>query len=160
MIDGVPRCRWCESQIGLDADLDSAVRVVCPRCGRAMLMCSFVSFHSYALPEDAEAAQRLVNRVCRWASRSTTPTPASPGTVYLVGCGTAGPVKIGFTTKEPAERIAALQTGSPETLHLLGSFPGTQADEQRLHRQLAAQRLHGEWFRRCGSVVDAFRRAS
>lgn len=153
MIDFVPRCVWCEDQLDLDVQLNGdAQQVVCPRCGRRMMLRASAWYHSYALPEDAGRPRR------NHAVPSIVP-PASVGTIYLVGCGTAGPVKIGFTTKEPAERMAALQTGSPDTLHLLGSFRGTQEDERQLHARLVEHRLHGEWFRRCPPVIAAFRKA-
>jgi hypothetical protein len=56
-----------------------------------------------------------------------------------------GPIKIGCS-KWPVERITAFQHWSPEILGLAASAPGDFRDEQRLHRQFASTRLHGEWF--------------
>jgi hypothetical protein len=57
-------------------------------------------------------------------------------------------VKIGFHGGEDAlERIKSLQTGNPSPLVLLGTMPGDRDTERRLHRDFAAARVAGEWFR-------------
>lgn len=60
-------------------------------------------------------------------------------------------VKIGFSASLKF-RIAGLQTGLPEKLELLGTIPGKEADERRLHHRFKAYRLSGEWFRLEGDV--------
>lgn len=57
-------------------------------------------------------------------------------------------VKIGYTASdEPEGRLRSLQTGNPSELTVLGTMPGTAADERELHRRFANFRLVGEWFR-------------
>lgn len=71
----------------------------------------------------------------------------SAGLVYFIASEKA--IKIGYTTRSPGERLAALQTGSPEPLEVLAVLaPASLADERAIHRALAAHRLHGEWFDR------------
>lgn len=62
---------------------------------------------------------------------------------YVVRSGASGPVKIG-RSKDPANRIATLQTGCAEKLTLLHLLPWDA--EKDLHRRLASWRMRGEWF--------------
>lgn len=66
--------------------------------------------------------------------------------VYAVRCGDA--VKIGYTTNL-AKRMNSLKADD-----VLGFRPGTKADEQALHEQLAEHRHHGrEWYRPTPAVL-------
>lgn len=67
--------------------------------------------------------------------------------IYFVQSGQAGPIKIGYTQHDDVRnRIAQLQTASPEPLNLLGVIEGDREKERALHRLFSAHRLHGEWF--------------
>lgn len=66
--------------------------------------------------------------------------------VYLLRAGDTNYYKIGFTTKDPHERLASLQTGNPLPLTLVAHWYGTVADERRLHGILEPYRKEGEWF--------------
>ncbi len=71
--------------------------------------------------------------------------------VYVIQAGETGPVKIGMADN-PASRVYELQTGSPVELTILVAerFPDRKRArriEQRLHSQLSALRIRGEWFR-------------
>jgi hypothetical protein len=69
---------------------------------------------------------------------------ALPGAgVYFVQSGNA--VKIGMSG-DISKRLRVLRTMSPLPLELLGVIPGGRNEEAALHREWAAQRLHGEWF--------------
>ncbi|MEN1681078.1 MAG: GIY-YIG nuclease family protein [Planctomycetota bacterium] len=63
---------------------------------------------------------------------------------YFIQQGRGGPIKIGVAS-DPLSRLAALQTGNPEQLFLLGSIKGDC--EGHLHRKFAKHRLVGEWFK-------------
>jgi hypothetical protein len=63
-------------------------------------------------------------------------------------------VKIGFATNVSA-RIQDLQIGSTRAIQLLGTKPGTMADERRLHRQFAHLRHRGEWFKKEAELLEA-----
>lgn len=76
------------------------------------------------------------------------------GSVYFVRAKKSRRIKIGFTQLDPRDRISSLQTGSAEELELIGSFPGTMADEREVHRVLSPFRLGGEWFNGCPEVLD------
>lgn len=67
-------------------------------------------------------------------------------TIYFARAGSEGPIKIGFTTSAPAERIASLQTGCPWPISLLAELRGSLREEARLHRMFKDSRLVGEWF--------------
>lgn len=55
-------------------------------------------------------------------------------------------VKIGFTTKNPRNRLAALQCGSPLPLVLWAYIQGPESLERAFHAAFAELRSHGEWF--------------
>lgn len=74
----------------------------------------------------------------------TVPPQRLIGHTYLVGIKGSPFVKIGYTGLEPKKRLAALQTGHPEVLTLLGTWGGNQ--EGALHRHFAEYRVRGEWF--------------
>lgn len=65
--------------------------------------------------------------------------------IYVLRGRPKSAVKIGIA-RDVEARIATLQTGNPDELHLLASFPGSQAHETALHRYLQAERIRGEWF--------------
>lgn len=66
--------------------------------------------------------------------------------IYFIQCGTNGPIKIGYTDNGAEERMAQLQTGCPYELSLLWVYNGDEWSEGRIHSQLAAERVRGEWF--------------
>lgn len=67
--------------------------------------------------------------------------------VYFIRQGKSGPIKIG-KSKTPTKRLSALQTGSPEELTLLYSFPAPSDKrlETALHSEFSSYQLNGEWF--------------
>lgn len=70
--------------------------------------------------------------------------------VYFIQAEDGGPVKIG-RSKNPTERLKALQTASPKRLVIrrLQSmhYHESLKVEKGLHRRYAEARLDGEWFR-------------
>ncbi|WP_051334349.1 GIY-YIG nuclease family protein [Bradyrhizobium sp. Ai1a-2] len=75
--------------------------------------------------------------------------------VYFAQAGDGGPIKIGFTSADPSDRIAALQTGCPTRISLLGYLAGSKRDEAGLHRRYSYLHLSGEWFRADESLIEA-----
>lgn len=67
------------------------------------------------------------------------------GFVYIIQIRDDGPFKIGWAL-DPQKRLAELQTACPYKLVLRHVRSGDKALEGQLHRQLASQRLSGEWF--------------
>lgn len=65
--------------------------------------------------------------------------------VYFVQCGDSGPVKIGVA-KDPAARLATLQTGHFETLHIRAITVGGLTQERIYHDTFRAHHQRGEWF--------------
>lgn len=61
-------------------------------------------------------------------------------------------VKIGVSVC-PKSRLQTLQTGSPDWLSLIASWPGSRQDEKRIHQQFRVDRSHGEWFRGSRSLL-------
>ena len=62
-------------------------------------------------------------------------------------------VKIGYSDN-PKRRMSDLQMANPRKLEFLGSFPGGEADEQRLHMVFEQFHIRNEWF----FYSDAIRR--
>lgn len=67
--------------------------------------------------------------------------------IYFIQDTSVLNIKIGFTGGNPEDRRAALQTGSPIGLVLLGTTPGGKEKEAELHQRFASARVHGEWFK-------------
>jgi hypothetical protein len=66
------------------------------------------------------------------------------GRVYVIGCQVG--CKIGWTSKDPRDRVRALQTGNPYPIHLAGSVPGGLDMEAAAHERFDDYRMSGEWF--------------
>lgn len=77
--------------------------------------------------------------------------------VYFIQSGDAGPIKIGFTSGCPLDRMANLQTGCPDELRLVAHARGTADDERELHKRFAHLRLRGEWFQAKPELVEFIR---
>lgn len=76
-------------------------------------------------------------------------------TVYfLKPVGMSGPIKIGLS-ENPKRRINEFKNWSPFKLEMIGTAPGTWADEQFLHECLVEHHSHGEWFHASPLVLDA-----
>lgn len=77
------------------------------------------------------------------------------GWVYFIQRGADGPIKIGFTTREPEERLAQLQVGSPDQLLLIGYEPAwTISYERELHKRFSEHKLSREWFEPTAPILD------
>lgn len=72
--------------------------------------------------------------------------------VYFIQCGRA--IKIG-SSRNPWARLTQLKTGMPEAPRLLGHFNAPMSREKELHKQFAAHRINGEWFRDCDEIRAA-----
>ena len=55
-------------------------------------------------------------------------------------------MKIGYA-RDPEARRSTLKTALPFDIQIDAAYRGTQAEERRLHRKLAAIRVRREWFR-------------
>jgi len=70
------------------------------------------------------------------------------GFVYFIKMEETREIKIGFTVKNPKERLKDLQTGNSNKLILLGYIDGTNQDEFNLHQEFSEERKPiGEWFK-------------
>ncbi len=65
----------------------------------------------------------------------------------------AGLIKIGFAVS-PEGRFMTMLTSCPIPLTLLASMPRGPTLENALHRRFAADRSHGEWFRRSQALDE------
>jgi hypothetical protein len=69
--------------------------------------------------------------------------------VYFIENVETGRIKVGFTTRSVAKRMASLQTGSDCELRLLGVVVACElkgTTELQLHRKFAKWMHRGEWF--------------
>ena len=97
------------------------------------------------------AAAAAADRPTRMAPtpESRTRGPSVIGKVYFVtGTGPRDAVKIGWTVCDPANRLRALQTGSPVELRYLALVRAHSPFEGWCHRQFEPDRKYGEWFAR------------
>jgi hypothetical protein len=92
------------------------------------------------------AGEAVADTFLRWSLEDETGEELD-GWIYIVGCYEPEAIKIGFTRKDPRDRLKQLQTGNPTKLFLFGWYPGSQREERRLHQQMERFRLSGEWFR-------------
>lgn len=72
--------------------------------------------------------------------------------VYFIQSAGSGLVKIGFT-RDIEKRFSALQTGSGNRLLLLRYIDGGLRTERWLHRHYASNRVRGEWFKFCETML-------
>lgn len=72
--------------------------------------------------------------------------------VYFVQAR-SGRIKIGRSVS-PSVRLAALRSGCPEPLFILGVMRGDFAEERAIHTRFAAHRLVGEWFAPAGELLE------
>lgn len=68
------------------------------------------------------------------------------GVIYFIESPEQDAVKIGYSSGPASGRLAALQTGNPEPLILMGTIRATYGAEQALHAGLRSQRLRLEWY--------------
>lgn len=74
--------------------------------------------------------------------------------IYYIQAIEGSPIKIGFT-KGPIEyRLRALQGGSPLKLTIIAWEDGDMVRERELHDRFDHLRLHGEWFRYAGTLIE------
>lgn len=67
------------------------------------------------------------------------------GFVYVVQTRKGTPIKVG-TALDVRSRVASLQTGNPDELHLIHVVPGDARLERHFHGRLRGDKVRGEWF--------------
>lgn len=78
--------------------------------------------------------------------------------IYFLREDGGGEVKIGWTKASDADpRRLQLQTGNPRPLVLMGTIPGTLAQEGEIHKQFAEYRIRNEWFQAAPELLAAIR---
>lgn len=77
--------------------------------------------------------------------------------LYIVVNESRTRCKLGYS-RDPEQRLKALQTGNPERLQLVATYPAGRRDEAKYHRMLQHQKLAGEWFRWCPEMEEIARR--
>jgi hypothetical protein len=73
--------------------------------------------------------------------------------IYFIRDSVTGNIKLGHS-KSPGKRLSGLQTSTAHALILLAVIDGGPDEERRLHRDFAAERLRGEWFRPDGRLGE------
>lgn len=67
--------------------------------------------------------------------------------IYFIEAVGANLLKIGFTDRDPEERLKELQTGCPHRLRVVGVWDEPASCEKYHHEQWQHLRETGEWFR-------------
>lgn len=76
---------------------------------------------------------------------------------FLKPVGMKGPIKIG-SSRLPEARLTNMVRWSPLPLEMIGSVPGSTADEVYLHRCFVRDHLHHEWFHWSDALLEAIAR--
>lgn len=80
-------------------------------------------------------------------------------TVYFIRpVGARGPVKIGFTARDVAERLKKIDAYSPLPLEVAAAIEGPIELEQRFHALFEHLHLRAEWFRAGPELEQAIER--
>lgn len=81
--------------------------------------------------------------------------------VYFIQEYPRGYVKIGFAENDVMMRLAALQTGNPRLLKVVGIIDGAGVEiEAELHNAFRAARVRGEWFRPTPELMSYIKESS
>ena len=75
------------------------------------------------------------------------------GLVYFIEAVGVSRVKIGYSDN-PDKRLKQLLTGSPLTLELRATMPGSLTTEKELHQRFSHLRIENEWFTFADEIKD------
>lgn len=73
--------------------------------------------------------------------------------IYFIQDSLSKRIKIGYTTNLKI-RFQTLSGSNANKLFILGSIPGTEKDEAKLHKNFIEDRAHGEWFHPSSEILD------
>jgi len=76
---------------------------------------------------------------------SYVPVKKNFNKLYFIREGKKGNIKIGIS-KNPTDRLSALQTGTSKRLELLWYLDVKQKHEKNIHKIFAKENIIGEWF--------------
>lgn len=79
--------------------------------------------------------------------------------VYFIENGPGGDIKIG-RSRRLHDRVADLQTGTPQLLRVLAHVNGGATMEGILRDRFRPHRIHGEWFRRNDELMSLIAEAA
>lgn len=81
------------------------------------------------------------------------------GFVYFIQEEDHGSIKIGYSTKNPLERLKSIQGNNPRRLHIAGTIEtlACQFVEGELHKKFDAYHISGEWFDASLELVEFIR---
>jgi len=102
--------------------------------------------HDGRLQNDPKTCEDRDTRMTQPRSRRV-----HPGFVYFIHGGDR--IKIGYS-KEPEDRLTALQVSTADRLQIIGSIVGDQRKEKSLHDQFRHLHIRGEWFRPETDLVE------
>ena len=74
--------------------------------------------------------------------------------IYFFQIENNGPIKIGYTSTDYRQRLAAIKTACPYELDVLFLYAGDEWSEKDIHKELSPYRLKGEWFEASEKIYD------
>ena len=102
--------------------------------------------------EEARAFEAALKAQVKGGAPDVVCQPRAKRLVYIVEGISTRMIKIG-SASNVQDRLANLQCGSPDKLRVLWSGPGGVKAETIAHREMAASRAHGEWFRPTTAIL-------
>ena len=100
--------------------------------------------HDWHEHADQSVKKTLANRKLKMIR--TMAERAGVSYLYFIRGLESKRIKIGMTTRNPKQRLASLQSASPEPLTCISAFEVAPEVEGHLHKLLEAHQIHGEWF--------------
>lgn len=122
--------------------------------GNCLIFPKFIEAQESTMTPAARQKESRLRR--RDEIRAGLDASARETVVYFIQSEHGGPIKIG-RADDLAKRLLGLQTSRPDKLVVLAAFPGTVADERRLHDRFGAFRERGEWFSPAPDLMDEIR---
>lgn len=76
--------------------------------------------------------------------------------IYLISDSEKQYCKIGYTKKNPLQRLCTLQVGNPMKLSIISLIAGSTSFEKLIHKKFKKYYIRGEWFKYSKDIIEFF----